>query len=223
MYCSGRPADIPDQENRNAVNDQRLLREYADNRSQSAFHELTERYIGLVYSTCRRETGSKELAEDATQAVFILLAQKARSLSSRDTIGGWLFQTALLTARNARRTEVRRLAREAKIAREYEDMTRHQTRGDDETDRLLNEAVASLKPADREAVLLRYMSGCTLGETGAALGIAEDGARKRIERGLSKLQRFLTGHGVVLGAGGVVLLLDKHAEEASSHLVVVFL
>jgi len=214
MYCFGGRPDIPGQENENAVNDQRLLKEYAEQGSQQAFAELTQRYLRLVYATCRRETGSAELAEDATQAVFILMARKARELAGRDNLSGWLFQTSVLTARNARRSEAR--AREASIAREVETMSRQNSVDDSVADRHLNDALASLQAPDRDAILMRYMTGYTLAEAGAAMGITEDGARKRIERALSKLQRFLTTRGVVLGAGGVVLLLEKHSEAAAN-------
>lgn len=201
------------------MNDQRLLKEYAEHGSQQAFDELSRRYLRLVYSTCRRELANSELAEDAAQAVFILLARKARSLTRTSNLGGWLFQASILTSRNARRAEARRVAREQAVAKEAVGKMWTQGHNDDTVGHSLNEALGSLKPADREAVLLRYMTGCTLSETGAALGLTEDGAKKRIERALSKLHRFLTGHGVMLGAGGVVLLLEKQSEAAPSHLI----
>ena len=59
------------------VNDMDLVREYANRNSEPAFAELVHRHINLVYSVALRFTGHPQDAQDVTQAVFIILAQKA--------------------------------------------------------------------------------------------------------------------------------------------------
>ena len=56
--------------------------------------------------------GNHHQAEEVTQAVFVVLARKARSLSPGTILPGWLFRTARLTAFNYLRTEIRRARRE---------------------------------------------------------------------------------------------------------------
>src|SRR5579863_9729691 len=92
--------------------DAELLAQFARNRSETAFAELVERHIGLVYSTAIRKTGNPQHAEDITQAVFIILARKAGSLSPTTVLPGWLHHTARLTAANLQRAELRRMRRE---------------------------------------------------------------------------------------------------------------
>src|SRR5215467_2964322 len=94
------------------INDIDLLREYASSRSEDAFGAIVSRHINLVYSAAMRYVGNQSQAEEITQAVFIILARKASSLSSRTVLSGWLFKTARLTAANYLRTEIRRSRRE---------------------------------------------------------------------------------------------------------------
>jgi len=73
-------------------NDAELLRSYARDRSESAFTELVQRHIDLVYSAALREAhGDASLAEDITQTVFVELAQKASQLIKHPALAGWLY------------------------------------------------------------------------------------------------------------------------------------
>src|SRR5271167_4338716 len=89
-----------------------LLREFAATESEAAFAALVERHVNLVYSVALRHVGNSHSAEEITQAVFIILARKAKSFSRKTILTGWLHQTARLTAANFLRTEIRRQNRE---------------------------------------------------------------------------------------------------------------
>src|ERR1017187_1497491 len=96
---------------------QTLLAEYARDGSESAFRELTARYLGLVYSTALRLLdGDAHLAEDVAQTVFADLARKARSLSSGVMLGGGLHQRAFNVAAPMMRAARRRQSREREAA-----------------------------------------------------------------------------------------------------------
>ena len=62
--------------------DAALLDEYARTGSREIVGELARRHAGLVYSSARRQVGDGHLAEDVTQAVFILLFSKASSIKN---------------------------------------------------------------------------------------------------------------------------------------------
>ncbi|MBI4664578.1 MAG: hypothetical protein HY735_37780 [Verrucomicrobia bacterium] len=70
-----------------------LLRQYVNGGSDSAFRELVERHVDLVYSTALRKTGgNSHLAQDITQTVFTDLARKARLLPAGVVLSGWLYR-----------------------------------------------------------------------------------------------------------------------------------
>lgn len=74
--------------------DMALLREYVALDSEEAFAALVSRHVNLVYSIALRQAGDAHLAEEITQAVFILLARKARSLDPRTIPSAWLCRAA---------------------------------------------------------------------------------------------------------------------------------
>src|ERR1035441_10526683 len=88
--------------------DAELLYSYVTQRSEEAFAALVERHLSLVYSSALRQVGDGHLAEEITQAVFIILARKAGSLGPGTILPGWLCRTAHFTACNALKAEHRR-------------------------------------------------------------------------------------------------------------------
>ncbi len=196
--------------------DRRLLRRFVEDHSQAAFAALTARYLSLVYSTCRRELSDADLAEDVTQAVFLILARKAPSLRREVVLSGWLFQTARFAARNARLQEQRRKATEQKAAdtvREQQMETEDAAWTDIEP--LLNQSLSGLREAERECILLRFFQGMSFAETGTALGLSEEAARKRVTRSLEKMRQFFVKNGVIVPSTALAVLLMAHAVKAA--------
>ena len=84
------------EEDKSAASDTALLRRFTRQGRQAAFSELVSRYSGLVYSTCLRDIRNAAVAEDAAQAVFLLLARKAPTFGAGTSLAGWLYRTARL-------------------------------------------------------------------------------------------------------------------------------
>ncbi len=89
-----------------------LLREYSRNHSEPAFAALVSRHVNLVYSVALRQVREPILAEEITQAVFIILARKADALGDQTILPGWLCRTARYVSARALRTQCRRRQRE---------------------------------------------------------------------------------------------------------------
>ncbi len=183
-----------------AMDEMTLLREYAAHNSESAFETLVSRRAGFVYSAALRQVRDPHLAEEVTQAVFIILAQKAARLPRETILTGWLFKTTRFAALAQTRALTKRSLRTASIAKEFQMQTEFQSAADDETwqkiSPLLDQAVASLGETDRRAILLRFFENKNLGEVGNALETTEDTARKRVSRALEKLRKYFSRRGV---------------------------
>jgi len=172
-----------------------LVREYVQQNSEEAFAALVTRYVNLVYSAALRKTGNPDAAGEITQAVFIILAGKARGMRPETVLSGWLYQTARLTAANFLRAESRRVRRE-------QEAFMQSPQGHTEPEiwpqimPLLEDAMGRLGEADRNAIALRFFEGRNFKEVGAALGTGEDAAKMRVSRALEKLRRFFARRGV---------------------------
>jgi RNA polymerase sigma factor (sigma-70 family) len=86
--------------------DQRLLLQYQRHGSKPALEELIRRHLALVYSSALRQVRDAHLAEDVTQAVFMVLTQKARTIRNGGVaVSGWLLAVTRRAAVNAMRKE----------------------------------------------------------------------------------------------------------------------
>src|SRR4030095_7170868 len=77
--------------------DGQLLERFVTRREEAAFEAIVRRHGPMVLGVGRRALGHPQDAEDAFQAVFLVLARKAGSLSRKDLLGNWLYGVAVRT------------------------------------------------------------------------------------------------------------------------------
>src|SRR5437773_2896407 len=196
------------------MEDSELLREFAERGSDAAFTTLVQRYADLVYSTAFRQLRDPHLAQEVAQTVFCLLVRKARSLSKRSALVGWLYRATWFAAADVLRTERRRRERERKAGQMEIQATDTDTAWE-QLSPLLDEAMNQLGEKDRLAVLLRFFQRKPMREVGLALGISEDAAKMRVARSVEKLRGFFARKGVACPAGIIAAVLSEKAIQAA--------
>src|SRR6185295_8683269 len=109
-----------------------------------------------------RQVKDATLAEDVTQGVFVLLAEKARTIRDGEALAGWLLVTTRLVALNALRSEARRRRHEneaAAMKRAAADAYESDDPAWKSVGPVLDEAIGRLRREDRDALALRYFQG----------------------------------------------------------------
>ena len=204
----------------NLKRDPELLSLCIEKRSDEAFGVLCRRYSNLVYSTCLREIGNRALAEDAAQGVFLLLSQKTKSLTGYETLSGWLYTASRFVSRNLIRQERRRTMLEERAALEIAPEKDNGNPLWEQIEPHFHEALNRLRPADREAVLLRFVQEQSFIEVGANLGLSENTARMRVNRAIEKIRSHFSKVGITISAAILAgLLLEKSSQASPAHLM----
>lgn len=179
-----------------SLDDERALTERART-DRDAFAQLYRRHVSAVYAYAYRQSGSRELAEEATSATF---ERALRAIGTFEWRGGgvrpWLFRIASnevteIYRRQSRAARPRGQMALRDLASDSDGLEGH-TRLDAGVDpAVLQRAIASLHPRYREAVTLRYLAGLTAEEAAAALGCTKAVLAVTLHRGLGALRKAM--------------------------------
>jgi len=210
------------------LTDRQLLERFTARRDaagKAAFAALVARHGPMVLGVCHRSLGDRHHAEDAFQAVFLVLARKARSIRDPNLVGTWLYGVAIRTARKANV----RLARRRR--NEEGDAMRRSGLGSGvvgepmappadepvlarEQAEALHDEIDRLPRSFRLPVVLCYFEGLTLDEAARRLRWPAGTVGSRLARARDKLRRGLTRRGVVLPAVAMAAALNPKSASA---------
>jgi RNA polymerase sigma-70 factor (sigma-E family) len=132
-------------------------------------------------------TGDRTLAEDLVQDAFVKVLGRFHDLRNRDAFWWYLRRTIVnLSTSHFRRQRVAR----AWLARQHPDqaaLSPHDL-GDRE---LLRDALMSLRPEQRAAIVLRFYEDLSEADTAEALGMPVGTVKSTVSRGLERLRQQL--------------------------------
>jgi RNA polymerase sigma factor (sigma-70 family) len=198
------------------MTDRQLLERFIARRDpagEAAFAALVTRHGPMVLDVCRSITGDLHHAEDAFQAVFLVLARRAGSVRDPDLLGNWLYGVALRTARCAKLQIDRQRKNEEQGAMSRLDsgaITAVESIAREDMEALHDE-ISRLPRSFRLPVVLCYFEGLTLDEAAHRLRCPAGTVRSRLARAYDKLRRGLTRRGVVMPAAGIASALSSRS------------
>ena len=196
--------------------DTELLAAFVADRDPEAFAALVRRHGPMVLGVCRRVVRDPDAADDAFQAVFLVLARRAADVRPRNRVGAWLYGVAYRTALKARAVRARRRTRETQVDAMPEPAAPPAADGWDDLKPILDEELARLPDRLRVPVVLCDLEGRPQRAVAGQLGIAPATLAGRLADARKALAARLTRRGVTLSAAALAALL---AERASAGVV----
>ncbi|MBP3957296.1 sigma-70 family RNA polymerase sigma factor [Gemmata sp. G18] len=176
-----------------SASDAALLRTFIASRTDDAFAELVRRHGPMVLAVCHRVLTDEHDAEDAFQAVFIVLARKAGAIRGSN-IAAWLHGVAARTAKGVRVMRERRQKHER--ASRVRPSTEIPAPADHALANVIDEELASLPESHREAIILCELRGLSRKRAATELGIPEGTLSSRLAGAKRKLAERLSARGV---------------------------
>jgi RNA polymerase sigma factor (sigma-70 family) len=195
------------------LSDGQLLERFRAQRDEAAFAALVKRHGPMVWGVCRRLLRCHHDAEDAFQAVFVVLSRKAALIRSPERVASWLHGVACHTAVRVRALSHKRQTRETPLGEAAAHVPAPPEPADDMRP-VLDRELARLPDKYRAAVILCDLEGRTRREAAELLGVPQGTLSARLDRGRRLLASRLTRRGVGLSGLGLAALAQEAAGAA---------
>ena len=184
--------------------DERWLGEFARG-DNTAFTKLVTKHGPLVWGVCRRAIAQHTLAEEAFQAVFLVLARRRKTLPYRTTLANWLYGVAVKVSRKALNKELRvkQIERLAAAKRPVDGTAPEADRSSPEWNdilRVLDEELGRLSERWRAPLVACYLQGKTQDEAATELGWSIHKLRRRLAKARDLLRLRMSRRGATFFA-----------------------
>lgn len=194
--------------------DRELVADFLTIQDEQTFAELARRHTGMI----RRIAADlvPDLADDVTQATFVLFQKKAATIADRESAAGWFCQTARRLALKARTSAARRRTRESTAARKLTSADPVDELSLREVRAIVVEELNALPESLRLPLLLVYWEGSSQLQAGSRLGCSLSTLKRRLDEGRDKLALRLKRRGFAPSAVLTVLAATAASSTAST-------
>ena len=157
---------------------------------RGAFEKVYRAHAGRVFAICVRMAGSRQVAEELTQDVFVRAWQKLGQFRGEASFSTWLHRLAVNVVLNARKQDGRRSGRHEEMDEESHSLAAPglSVPGD----RLdLEAAIAKLPPGARRVFVLHDVEGFTHEEIAGMSGVTTGATKSQLHRARMLLREAL--------------------------------
>lgn len=173
----------------------------------AAFEELATRHERQIYSLAYRILQNPHDAEDVTQQAFLSAVENLAKFREESSFATWLYRIATFAAlkviRKRKGLDTVSLEEATEPREDYDSIPHPEYIADwkqspeqlverNETQRLLDDALAKLDEKHRLVFVLRDVEGLSVAETAEALGLTESNVKMRLLRARLQLREELT-------------------------------
>jgi len=167
---------------------------------RTASRTFYENYKDMIYNVCYRMLNNKQDAEDATQDVFVKAFRSVHKFRGNAKISTWLYQIAVNTSLNYTRRKklVAWLSLDFLMGKEEYLLDNSQVRPDlelekNESEALVQQAIHSLPPRQRTAVILQRYEGFSYKEIAEVMKTSLSAVESLLHHAKDNLTGKLTG------------------------------
>lgn len=169
------------------LSDEQLMGRYQRCLDEAALDMLVSRHLPAALGVAGQMLTDAALAEDAVQEALLRVVRGRKQYATNRPFGSWFY--AIL--RNVCRDMLRRRARQAHLIESAAERLQARRDGAEQPSVPAEgtEMLDTLSPRLQAVLRLRVLEGMSFAEVAAALGIGEEAAKKRAQRGLRQLRQ----------------------------------
>lgn len=174
-----------------ATSDEDLVKQYLESQNVAYFNLLYKRYSSKVYGKCISLLKDYDLAQDATQEVFVKILLNMSKFSGKSKFSTWIYSITY----NFCIDQIRRNKKDKSVL--VEDMsTAHDVMEEVDDKMLLETNVRNLKVvleeipfSDKAILLMKYQDSMSIKEISEVISKSESAVKMKIKRAKQKFKR----------------------------------